>query len=190
MSGKEKPGAPGAGPASPKAGEDAAAPEAAPGPDVLKAEIEKLKHEYLLQRADFENMRRRMDRQKQEELKYAALPLVRELVVVIDTLELALSHAPQDDPMRQGVAMVLDGMLKTLGRFGVERIKSVGQVFDPTKHEALASLCDPARADNTVLEERRPGYLFHERLVRPAGVAVNRFPHPQEAPEAARTPPE
>ncbi len=146
----------------------------------LKEDIEKLRHEMLLQRADLENTRKRLERQKQEELKYAELPLVRDLIVVVDNLELALNHAEKDDPMRQGVSMVLDGLLKTLSKFHVERIAAKGGKFNPSLHEAFSVVCDINLADDMVIEEARSGYLFHDRLVRAAGVIVNRHPHRQE----------
>ncbi len=158
--------------------------------EALKAEIDKLNHDLLLQRADFENMRKRLERQKLEDVKYAPLPMVRELVTVIDTMELALTHAKEDDPMRQGVAMVLDGFLKTMERFGVRRIEAAGKPFDPKEHEAMGMLCDESRPDGMVLAVARPGYLLHERLVRPAGVMVNRLPHPAEGQADALPPPE
>lgn len=171
------------------AGGPAETPAVLSDAEKLKAEVEKLRHEYLLQRADFENLRRRLERQKQDEVKFAAFGMVKELMAVIDSLEMALSHAPSDDPMRQGVAMVLDVMMKTLGRFGVERVSALGKPFDPTVHEAMGAGCDPAQPDNTVIGEQRTGYLLHGRLVRPAGVVINRLPHPPEGPAAGPTPP-
>ncbi|MBI5179361.1 MAG: nucleotide exchange factor GrpE [Nitrospinae bacterium] len=146
----------------------------------LNGEAAKLKHELLLARADFENARRRIEKQKQDELKYSALPLARDLAVVLDNLELALNHAAQDDPMRQGVAMVLDGMMKTLAKFNIERIQAKGTKFNPSLHEALLVTSDINQPDDMVVSEGRAGYLLHDRLIRPAGVIVNRHPHQAE----------
>jgi molecular chaperone GrpE len=155
----------------------------------LKAQMDKLRHETLLQRADLENTRKRLERQKQEDMKYAALPMARELVVVVDNLELALNHASKDDPMRQGVSLVLDGILKTFSKFHIERIKAKGEKFNPSLHEAFSVVGDANMPDDTVIEEPRPGYLLHDRLVRAAGVIVNRHPHrAEEAPPDAPTP--
>lgn len=169
----------------PSPNESAAAEKAA-----LEAEVGKLRYELLLQRADFENTRKRLERQKEEDVKYAALPMARELVTVIDTLEIALTHATADDPMRQGVGMVFDSFLKTLEQFNVRRIEAAGQRFDPKLHEAMGMLVDPSKPDHTVLSVQRPGYMFHDRLVRPAGVLVNRLPHQAEAPADANPKPE
>lgn len=166
--------------------EEAAAAEQ----EALKAEVEKLRYDLLLQRADFENTRKRLERQKEEDVKYAALPMARELVTVIDTLEIALTHATADDPMRQGVGMVFDSFLKTLEQFNVKRIEAAGQPFDPKLHEAMGVLADPSKPDDTVISVQRPGYIYHERLVRPAGVLINRLPHPAEAPADGNPKPE
>ncbi len=181
--------------ATPDAGaprEEAPSPEAAAAAEkeALKAEVEKLRYELLLQRADFENTRKRLERQKEEDVKYAVLPMTRELVTVIDTLEIALTHATPDDPMRQGVGMVFDSFLKTMEQFKVRRIEAAGQPFDPKLHEAMGMLADPSKPDNTVLSVQRPGYMLHDRLVRPAGVLINRLPPPAEAPADANPMPE
>ncbi len=157
----------------------------ADGKEALEAEVEKLRYDLLLQRADFENTRKRLERQKEEDVKYAAMPMARELVTVLDTLEIALTHATADDPMRQGVGMVFDSFLKTLEQFNVRRIDAAGQPFDPKLHEAMGMLADPSKPDNAVLSVQRPGYLLYDRLLRPAGVLVNRLPHPSEAPAHA-----
>jgi molecular chaperone GrpE len=162
---------------TPKDGESA--PPKEPGTETPMADIDKLKHELLLQRADFENTRRRLEKQKLDEVKYASLPLVRELVQVVDNLELALNHATQDDPMRKGVVMVLDGMLKTLAKFDVKKTGAKGEKFDPTLHEAFSVVANPDLPDDSVAEVTRAGYVFHDRLIRAAGVIVNRL-HPKE----------
>ena len=161
--------------ASPKAEAEAESPSL--------TEVEKLRHELLLQRADFENARRRLEKQKHDEVKYAPTALVRELVHVVDNLELALNHATEEDPMRKGVVMVLDGMLKTLAKFEVKKTGAKGERFDPSLHEAISVTSDPALPDDSVAEVARPGYTFHGRLIRAAGVVVNRLPHKEEAPE-------
>jgi molecular chaperone GrpE len=147
----------------------------------LESDVEKLKHELLLQRADFENARRRLEKQKQDDVKYASLPLVRDLVHSVDNLELALSHATEDDPMRKGVAMVLDGMLKTLAKFDIKKVGEKGEKFNPSLHEAFSMATDPGLPDESIIEVARPGYIFHDRLIRAAGVIVNRI-HKDEAP--------
>ncbi len=180
--------------AAPDAGAcgEVSSPEAAAAAEkeALKAEVDKLRYELLLQRADLDNTRKRLERQKEEDVKYAALPMARELVTVIDTLEIALTHATADDPMRQGVGMVFDSFLKTLEQFNVRRIEAAGQLFDPKLHEAMGMLADPSKPDNIVLSVQRPGYIYHDRLVRPAGVLINHLPHPAEVPADGNPKPE
>ena len=190
MTGKREPQAS----AADQGASDAEAPreEAPPAqvPEAAAAEVESLRRDLLLQRADFENMRKRLERQKEEDIRYAALPMARELVTVIDTLEIALTHATQDDPMRQGVGMVLDSFLKTLEQFNVRRIEAAGKPFDPKLHEAMGMVTDLSKPDNAVLSVQRPGYILHDRLVRPAGVVINHLPHPPEAPTDGKPKPE
>lgn len=164
------------------AAEPAGSPEAAPKPVAeagpsAQSELEKLRHEILLQRADFINARRRLEKHMQDEVRYAPAALVRELVQVVDHLELALNHATEDDPMRKGVALVLDGMLRTLAKFDVKKTGAKGEKFDPSLHEAVSVVCDPVLSDDVVAEVVWPGYTFHDRLIRAAGVLVNRLPH-------------
>lgn len=155
--------------------EEGAAPgEQGEGLQGSGSEIDKLKHELLLQRADFENTRRRLEKQKLDEVKYAAMPLVRDLTQVLDNMEFALNHANEDDPMRKGVVMVMDGMLKTLAKFGVVKTGTKGEKFNPALHEAISVVSDPDLPDDSVAEVARAGYLFHDRLIRAAGVVVNR----------------
>jgi len=139
--------------------------------------IAELKHELLRQRADFENARNRIERQKREELKYAALPIMRELLTVIDHLEMALKYAPKDDPLRQGVNMSLEELKKVLKNHSLEPIESLGKRFDPAVHEAVSILHDPNSDDNMVLDEQRMGYKLHDRVVRASQVIVNKHPH-------------
>jgi molecular chaperone GrpE len=148
-----------------------------------ESEIEKLKHELLLNRADFENIRRRLEKEKQDDVKYASFQLVRDLLEVLDNMELALNHAAEGDPMRKGVEMVLEGMQKTLLKYGVRKIGLKGEPFNPQLHEAFTMAADTALPDNVVLEVARPGYLLHDRLLRAAGVIVNRHPHDTAAPD-------
>ncbi len=136
-------------------------------------EIDKLKNDILIQMADFENARKRIEKLKREDVKYASLPLMRELLTVVDNLELALSYAKEDDPMREGVSLALDGMKKSLEQFQLKPIKAVGEEFDPSLHEAVYTVNDPEKNDEVILEEQRVGYILHDRVVRASIVVVN-----------------
>ncbi len=142
----------------------------------LRGELEKLKDEMLRQRADFDNARKRIEKQKRDDLKYSSLPLISELLTVIDHLELALKYAPEDDPLRQGVNLALGDMKKVLKNHHVERIESLGKEFDPFLHEALSVTHNPEKGDNIIIAEQRVGYKLFDRVVRPSRVVVNKQP--------------
>ena len=128
-----------------------------------------------------ENTRKRLEKQKLEAIRYASLPLMRELLTVIDNLELALQYAAEDDPLRSGVNMALDGLKKTLSGHNCKPVRSVGEKFDPAFHEALTTAHDPDKDDDVIIEEHRTGYMLHDRVVRAAGVIVNKKPIEPEA---------
>lgn len=134
---------------------------------------------YVRERAELENFKKRMQRERAESLRFAAEGLVRDLLGVIDNLERALDHAAaggNGQPLAEGVAMVLKSALDVLGRHGVTRVDAVGERFDPSLHEAIAQVVDPAREPNLVVEQLEPGYRLHERLLRPARVTVSAKP--------------
>lgn len=144
--------------------------------EALRSELEKLNNEMLRQRADFDNTRKRIEKQKRDDLKYSSLPLILELLTVIDHLELALNHAEEDDPLRQGINMALDEMKKVLKNHHLEQIESLGKEFDPSIHEALSVAHDPEKGDNIIIDEQRVGYRMFDRVVRPSRVIVNKHP--------------
>lgn len=144
--------------------------------DELRAELDDLKNEMLLQRADFGNALKRIEKQKRDELKFSLLPLMTELLTVIDHLELALKYAPEDDPLRQGVNLALADMKKVLKNHDLEPIESLGKEFDPSLHEALSICHDPDKEDNIVVEEQSVGYRLSDRVVRASRVVVNKRP--------------
>jgi molecular chaperone GrpE len=146
-------------------------------------------HDRLLrERAELENFKRRMQREKSEALRFACEPLLRDLLPVIDNLERAVEAASKAeaalDPAAQGnrvdglisgVKMVLQQFGEVLGRFGVTRIAASGQSFDPSQHEAVAQV-DSEAPPGSVVDEYAPGYRLHDRLLRPAQVTVAKPP--------------
>lgn len=134
---------------------------------------------YLRERAELENFKKRMQRERAEGLRFASEGLVRDLLSVIDNLERAIEHANaggNGQPLAEGVAMILKSALDVLGQYGVTRVEAVGERFDPSLHEAIAQVIDPAREPNLVVEQLTPGYRLHERLLRPARVTVSAKP--------------
>lgn len=142
----------------------------------LRDELEKLKDEMLRQRADFDNARKRIEKQKRDDLKYSSMPLISELLTVVDHLELALKYAPEDDPLRQGVDLALGDMKKVLKNYHLEPIEALGKKFDPSLHEALSVTHESEIEDNVIIDEQRVGYKLFDRVVRPSRVVVNKQP--------------
>lgn len=138
----------------------------------LEAELRERREDLLRERAEVENFKRRIQRDKAEALRYALEPLVRDLLPVVDNLERALAHA-ETAAVVDGVKMVHKGLLDALARGGVERVDSVGQPFDPNLHEAIAQVDSAECEPGAVVAQFQPGYRLHDRLVRPAMVTVN-----------------
>ncbi len=141
----------------------------------LELELEEARKAYLYERAELENFKKRMQREQHELLRYATEPLVRDLLPVVDSLERALLHAKAgEQSIIEGVELTLKMFLDALQRHGVSRVEAAGEVFDPTRHEAVAHLESEEHAANQVIEQHQVGYMLHDRLVRPALVSVSR----------------
>lgn len=125
--------------------------------------------------ADFENYRRRVNREREDWARYAAQSLVAELLPVLDNLERALA-AKGEDPagVIAGVEMIHRHLQEVLSREGLTPVPTVGEPFDPAKHEAVMQVETGDYPDNTVVEELRRGYYYKDRLLRPAMVKVAR----------------
>jgi len=140
---------------------------------------EKKKNEELLTRlmytqADFENYRKRMDKEMKDAGESMTKGLVARLLVVQDELDLAVEHAKGDtanSELREGIDMVKKNLEATLESAGVERIDAVGKPFDPLLHEAVAKTQGDSDTD-MVVEEIRPGFTFRGQLLRPSMVKV------------------
>jgi molecular chaperone GrpE len=138
----------------------------------LKAENASLKEDLLRRRADFENYKRRADRDRQNTWKEAAADLLRSLVPTLDNLERALQASPEDEPLREGVQLIQRELLGLLESRGVSVEDPTGLPFDPERHQALSHEAVAGARSGTVVETFRKGYLFKDRLLRPALVKV------------------
>jgi len=139
------------------------------------AEIAKYQDLLIRDRAELENFKKRMQRDKAEALRYATEPLVRDLLAVVDNLERALEHAnAEDDALVAGVRLVLKSLGDVLERHGVVAIDATDQLFDPVQHEAIAQVESPDHQVNQVVVQHQRGYRLHDRLLRPAMVSVCR----------------
>jgi molecular chaperone GrpE len=136
-------------------------------------ERDELKDQLLRARAEFDNYRKRTARENERIRKTAAESLVRDLLPVIDHLELALNHADQaSQAVVQGVEMVARQFSEVLSRHGVEPILAAGEPFDPNVHEAMMQRPDDEAEANTVLEEFQRGYRMGDLVLRPSKVVV------------------
>ncbi|MFA5385062.1 MAG: nucleotide exchange factor GrpE [Eubacteriales bacterium] len=125
--------------------------------------------------ADFENFRRRTAREKEDFYKYAAEQLIESLLPILDNFELALAHGRETPgKLFEGVEIIYRQIVDTLAAQGLTPIPSVGEIFDPSKHEAVLQEQTGNHPDNVILEELRKGYLFKDKLLRPSMVKVAR----------------
>ncbi len=168
-------------PVAPEAGqEEPAAGAGGPAPAeelaVATGKIRELEERLLRLAAEQENFKKRMQREREISLKYAEENILRELLPSIDNLERALEHGDNSDAssLRTGVEMTCQGLLNTLGRFGLTPLAAAGQPFDPNFHEALAMEHSDEVPENMVLQEFQKGYMYKDRLIRAAKVVVSK----------------
>jgi molecular chaperone GrpE len=138
----------------------------------LRAEVENLQDQLLRRRAEFENYRRRVERERSQIADEAVGALLTELLPTIDNLERAAVAAGDEQSVREGVGLILRTLQGLMGARGVEVEDPGGQPFDPERHQALAHEPAPGHADGTIVEVFQKGYLLGGRLLRPALVKV------------------
>jgi len=129
--------------------------------------------------AEFQNFRRRADKQREDSLRYANSDLLEELLPVLDNFERAMSSPPTKDSVEEfhkGVELIHKQLLDSLARFDLEAIEVVGQVFDPNFHEAVTRSASDTVPEDHVKTEMRRGYLLRDRLLRAAMVEVSAGP--------------
>ena len=164
---------------------------------LLEAEVGSLKDQLLRAMAETENVRRRAQRDREEGLKYAAAPVIKDLLAVADNLQRALESVPQEQaaengPMqnlRLGVEMTLKELQTVFERHGIKTINPLGERLDPHLHEAMYEVEDPGKPAGTVVQIIQSGYRLHERLLRPARVGISKGGPKPGAPEAGAAKP-
>jgi molecular chaperone GrpE len=145
----------------------------------MRGELEAANDRALRARAEIDNVRKRARRELNDELRYANLPLLRELLPVLDNIQRAIQAAeknPDGSGLLEGVRMVAQSLQSTLARFDCQRIEALSRPFDPQFHEALAQLPSSDVPAGTVLEVVQEGFTLHDRVVRPAQVIVSSGP--------------
>jgi molecular chaperone GrpE len=144
-----------------------------------QAEIARLRDQLLRTAADFDNFRKRARREQEDATRRGRETTVKDLLPIFDNLERAAAHAETGVDVKavsDGVRMVTKQFVDTLDRMGIKRVATVGQPFDPSRHEAIQHLESKDHPAGTVVAEVQPGYSIGDYLVRPAMVVVSKGP--------------
>jgi len=142
--------------------------------EALQADRDALQDRLLRVAAEFDNYRKRIERERREQADLAAESLILELLPIVDDLERALQAPASEDalPYRAGVELIQRQMLELLRRRGVTPIDTAGALFDPRVHQAVSQEQSDTHSEGQVIEEFRRGYMLGDRLLRPAMVKV------------------
>jgi molecular chaperone GrpE len=145
-------------------------------------EIVELKHEFLLHKAETENFKKRLRKEKEDFSQYANEKLLKELIEINDNLERAFSaENPTVESMKEGVDMILKQFHSFLEKQNVEPIEALGKKFDPAIHEVLSQLESDEYEENTVTQEFSKGYQLNGRILRPSKVVIAKAPTKQKS---------
>lgn len=145
----------------------------------LEGELDRLKQEVLYAQAETQNVRRRLEKEKQDAQSYAATGFARDLLSVADNLSRALAAIPAellDDaklkPLLTGIEITGKELDTVFGRHGITKIEAMGAKLDPNKHQAIMEMESPDAEPGTIVHEMQSGYMIKDRLLRPAMVGV------------------
>jgi molecular chaperone GrpE len=151
-------------------------PESSPEAQ-LKAERNDLYDRLLRKQAEFDNYKKRVERERSEFTQFASAELIRELLNAMDSFDRAIHTANSDsaanESMLRGLDLIYKQFQDTLARFGLKAIEAKGQLFDPNLHQAVSTVPTDDVKENTVVDELRKGYTLNNRLLRPAMVSVS-----------------
>lgn len=140
--------------------------------DQLAAEKAELQDRWLRSRAEFDNFRRRSERERSELFEFASMEAVRAMLPILDDFERALKVESGDKEYAKGMELIYQRMYGALNKLGLEPIVAIGQAFDPNLHHAAETCPSDEAEDQTVLDEYQRGYNFKGKLLRPAMVKV------------------
>lgn len=140
----------------------------------LAADLQDLQQTLLRRQADFDNYRKRIERERADDSKRHTARVVEALIPIVDSFEQALAahREAEYESYRKGFELIYKQFLDNLNKLGVERVEPVGQHFDPHLHQALDRTETDAADDGVILQVYQPGYVFHGRVLRPAMVRV------------------
>ncbi len=160
---------------------DGAAPQPAPPDpldqlrierDGLKAERDELKELILRRQAEFDNFRKRTEKERSEYVQYAGSEIVRDVLPILDDFERALKNSGASPEYAKGVEMIYGRLYEALRKSGLEPLETEGKMFDPYLHQAVERVESKQAADGTILSEFQRGYNFKGKLLRPSMVKV------------------
>ncbi len=135
-------------------------------------ELREVKDRYMRTLADFDNFRKRSEREKADFFKYALTGTIRELLPILDNFDRAFDHAQAGEDFHTGVVLIYKQLSDVLQKSGIRVIDEAGVHFDPNIHEAVVREDDPSVPSHTVSQVMQKGYFLHDRLIRPALVKV------------------
>jgi molecular chaperone GrpE len=146
--------------------------DAGGGDASLRQENRELRERVMRTMADFDNFRKRSEREKQDFFRYALAGLMKEILPVLDNFDRALEHSEADDDFHKGVQLIYKQMFEVLQKNGLRTIDEASVRFDPNIHEAVVRDEDPSVPSHTVVAILQKGYFLNDRLLRPALVKV------------------
>lgn len=150
----------------------------------LRADLEDASDRVLRAQAELDNYRKRARRELEDERRYAAMPLLRDLLPVLDNIYRAIEAAEKSATaggLLDGVKLVAQSLESVLAKHDCKRIEALGQPFDPAFHEAISQQPSTEHPPNTVVLVAQEGYVLHDRVVRPSQVIVSTRPEGSEA---------
>lgn len=142
----------------------------------LQDEVKQLKNDYLKEKADVENTKKRLEKERMTERKYAAMDVVKAFIGPLDHFELALKHEVKDEETKnfvQGINMIFTEIKKGLETIGVSEIDALNEDYDPFYHQAVMVEKQDGVEPNKVIEVLQKGYMFKDRVIRPAMVKIS-----------------
>lgn len=150
---------------------------------ILKKQVENLenilkeKNEEILRRAaDLDNYRKRLTKETEDKVRFANQAVVKDFLPVIDNIEMALQHAEEGSPLREGIELTIKSFKDALSKHGVKEVDAeIGTIFDPAVHEAIMMDSTAEYENNAITLCVQKGYLLNDRVIRPAKVKVNKI---------------
>jgi molecular chaperone GrpE len=145
--------------------------------DKKDEEIKEFKDKYLRALADLENYRKRMEKEFDSFRQYAQVEFLRKILPVLESFEHAMDGAAVDNDnssYTKGFEIIHRQLKDTLKSMGLEEFSNLGEVFDPARHEAVGTVVDDEKPENTIVEEVSKGYMIKERVIKPAKVLVSK----------------